>query len=499
VVQPDDLIPECALMDKQTIVLLLCSVMLVSGIPAIGDTQADLVFPGSLVEPETHRYRYDPDSGTSADLETDVDTGFLASTLLELLQQPSRSCEEAAVADKTREIFESLGGPLGIQVTIDDLPERVANLPATEKEEHYCNSGMTAPASGNFIAFIPGNIPAPSWNLSFHLDTNQLKFDGFRYEGDIIYPAAGTPLGADDKAGIVITAELIRLIRDHRIPHGDIRIVGLVAEEDSATGAKMIDGSAFKGDIVVSIDGTDPDEIGRAAPTMYSGFITVHTRTSHPAFVDEKLSVSACAVGTRILHEAGFRPDTHPPGHPGVVLHSYFTSCGIDKNRLTKKGEPIADYQYNTISPFWTSAWQMRNLEGTENARLLADSIVTTMQQVCTEAARGRTNVECEITGADKPGLTGYTVPEDAASIRVLKAGFETTGEEPVNITARQFGAFNGNLVKERFGEEMIILGTGAQQIHTNEETVSVNGMARVVRGILAAMLESYHYRLIED
>ncbi|MGD2136672.1 MAG: M20/M25/M40 family metallo-hydrolase [Gammaproteobacteria bacterium] len=486
-------------MGRQAVAQLFCYLLLVFSIPATGDMRADLVFPDSLIEPEVRRYSYDPDTEAGVARDAAVDTGFLVSTLLELLRQPAGSCREVAVVEKTREIFESLGKPLDIRITVDDLPERFAKLSETDKTASYCNNGKTAPASGNFIAYIPGNIPAPSWNLSFHLDTNQSGFSGFRREGDILRPAAGTPLGADDKAGIAIAAELIRLIRDYRIPHGDIRIVGLVAEEDSAAGARLIDASAFEGDIVVSIDGTDPDEIGRAAPTLYSGFITVRTRTAHPAEIDKKRAVSACAVGARILHEAGFRPDAHPPGHPGVVLHSYFMSCGTDNNRLTQKGEPVADYQYNTVSPFWTSAWQMRNLEGAENARKLADSIAATMRQVCAEAASGRTPVVCEITGTDEPALTGYVVPEDAAAIRVLKAGFAQTGTRPATVTARQFGAFNGNLVKERFGEEMIILGTGADQIHTIEETVSVSGMERVVRGVLAAMLESWRYRRIED
>ncbi len=460
--------------------------------------EQNLVFPASAIEKQEHVYVYEPNRKINTDVVKSVDPEKLASTLLDVLKQPSRSCRETANTEKVKEILANIAKPLGTNISIDQLPLRFAKLSKEMKSDVYCDNGKTAPESGNLVAFIPGNISAPSWNLSFHLDTNQLLFDGFKRDGDIIRPAAGTPLGADDKAGFAIVAEILRIISDNNIAHGDIRIVGLVAEEDSAAGAQLIDAEAFKGDILVSIDGTDVDEIGRAAPTMYNGYITVATQTSHPASVDDKKSVSACALGAKILTETGFRSDAHPPGHPNVVLHSYFTSCGLNKHLHTAKGEPVASYQYNTISPFWTAAWQMRNLEGNEAAQKMVNEIASKVKAICAEAALGRSEVGCEMSGIDTPKLSGYVVSENAASIRLMKKGFEMTGDQPVKITAKQFGGFNGNLIKARFDEEMIIVGTGADQIHTNEETISITGMARVTRGVLAAMLESYRYKSVE-
>jgi di/tripeptidase len=474
--------------------LTIISLLAIS-LPVNSLAQDKLVFPASKIEPEVRVYQYQPTHKLDHALVTNVDGERLAKTLLELLEQPSKSCRESATTNKAKAIFQDIGASLNIQIEIDLLPEKVSKMSDEEKSGLYCDSGKTAPESGNLIAFIPGTIAAPSWNLSFHLDTNQLKFDGFSRDGDLIRPAADTPLGADDKAGIAIVAEILQVIRDKNIPHGDIRIVGLVAEEDSAAGAQLVQEDAFKGDVLVSIDGTDENEIGRAAPTMYNGYITVATQTSHPASVDEKLSVSACALGAKILRDTGFRSNAHPPGHPNVVLHSYFTSCGLNKGKQTPKGEPIASYQYNTISPYWTAAWQMRNLEGNAEAQKMVEAISEKITTICDAASKGRSEIECDITGTDAPKLSGYVVSEDSASIRLLKAGYEKTSERSVKITAKQFGGFNGNLIKARFDEEMVIVGTGSDQIHTNEETISVKGMERVARGVLAAMLDSYAYR----
>ena len=129
---------------------------------------------------------------------------------------------------------------------------------------------------------------------------------------NIIRPAPGTPLGGDDKAGLAIILEMLRVIAAGKVEHGAIYIVGMVAEEDSAAGARLITAEAMAGDIAISLDGGDPVEIAHAAPTSYRGFITIRTQTSHPAAIHDKKSVSACAVGARFLAQAGFRPEGYP-------------------------------------------------------------------------------------------------------------------------------------------------------------------------------------------
>jgi di/tripeptidase len=475
--------------------LIVCAALQWS--PCAAAAAEELVFAGSAVDPAARRFRLDPGVAVDAGAVDTVDPERLAATLAELLRVPSASCREGPIAEAARDLLLRAAGSPGAEVRIDDVAALAVALPDDRRAELYCNRGTLAPQSGNVIAYIPGDPARPAWNLSFHLDTNQLVYEGIRREGDLFLPPPGSPLGGDDKAGLAIIAEVLSIVRERGIAHGDIRVVGLVAEEDSAAGAQLVAGEAFRGDVVVSVDGGDPEEIGRAAPTMYKGWVTVRTRTSHPAEIHARKTVSACAVGARFLHEAGFRPKGHPPGHRDVVLHSYFTSCGTDSGRMTPKAEPVADYQYNSISPFWTAAWQMRNLEGAPAARAMVDGIAATLQRVCDEAARDRTPVRCDIAGHKVPELIGYVVAEDAPALRFLDAGYRRTGAAAPQVTAEQFGGFNGNYIKERFGEEMLLLGTGGDQAHTNEETVSVRGMARVARGLLAAMQDSWRYILV--
>ncbi|MBI2500231.1 MAG: M20/M25/M40 family metallo-hydrolase [Deltaproteobacteria bacterium] len=454
----------------------------------------ELHFKPSKIETEEVTYEREDDLQWPFDPKSVIQPERLAKTVMEFLPIPSRSCEEILYTLYAKRLLEEVAEPLDIQVAVDELPRRIETLDEERRQEYYCNNGLTPPNSGNLIAYIPGDKELPSWNLSVHLDTNQSSFDGMKREGDLIRPAPGTALGADDKAGMAIIIEILRVIAEQKIPHGDIRIVGLVAEEQTASGVQLIDADAFRGDILISIDGTDPLEIGRAGPTMYEGVMIVRTSTSHPMDFDEKKSVSACAVGSRLLHETGFRPEGHPPNHPMVILHSAFVSCGEERGELTPKGEPTASYKYNTVSPYWTANWQMRSLEGHEAAARMVSEMRTTMERICLELSQNRTPVRCEIRGAEKPDLYGYLVEENHPSVILMNYGIRSLGIS-ARVTAKQFGGFNGNYVFSRFGEEMLSVGTGADQIHTNEETVSVEGMAKVARSILAAMIESYHYR----
>lgn len=454
-----------------------------------------LVFdrPGGAAAVE---YRLNPERLAHGSLVDHVDAERMATELLELLALPSRSCRESRYVTGARERLERAGASLGIRTRIDDLVARYQALGEAERVDLACDNGTTPPAIGNLLATIPGNPDLPSWHLSVHVDTNQVKFDGMHRDGDLIRPAAGTPLGADDKAGMAIILELLRIIAAAGVEHGPIHISGMVAEEDGATGARLIEAEAMAGDIVVSIDGGDPAEIAHAAPTSYSGHVTVRSQTSHPAAIDEKSSVSACAVGVDFMQRAGFRPDAHPPGHPDVILHSYFVSCGVDAGRITDKGHPAADFQYNSISPYWTAAWQLRSLEGPQAASAMVAGLRAILSETCADAARGRTPVTCEITGTDKPSLTGYVVEADAPAVRLLADGYRRAGNPP-RVTIQQFGGFNGNYINERFGLEMLLIGTGGDQAHTHQEVVSVQGMAAVSRSLLAAMLESWRYERV--
>ena len=85
-----------------------------------------LLFPASSIEPEVHKYTLDPSAKIKLDLARVVDQENLVNTLLVLLKEPSRSCQETAVTAKASELLSTVAAPLNISVRTDNLPEQVA-------------------------------------------------------------------------------------------------------------------------------------------------------------------------------------------------------------------------------------------------------------------------------------------------------------------------------------------------------------------------------------
>lgn len=76
-------------------------------------------------------------------------------------------------------------------------------------------------------------------------------------EGDWV-KAKGTTLGADNGIGV---AAIMAVLSSSTIPHPPIEAFFTIDEETGMTGAMKMDGSLFKGEILLNIDTEDDDEL----------------------------------------------------------------------------------------------------------------------------------------------------------------------------------------------------------------------------------------------
>ena len=77
------------------------------------------------------------------------------------------------------------------------------------------------------IARFDGTVPgAEPLLVAAHMDT-VVPGEGVKpvLEGDIVRSDGTTVLGGDDKSGVAIICEILRLLRDRTIPHGSIDAV----------------------------------------------------------------------------------------------------------------------------------------------------------------------------------------------------------------------------------------------------------------------------------
>src|SRR3989442_8891172 len=119
---------------------------------------------------------------------------------------------------------------LGATVWIDDAGEKVGGN------------------VGNLIAYFPGNTPlARPLLLSAHMDI-VAPGEGVvpMLDGDILHTDGRTVLGGDDKSGVAIICEVLRIIKDEKIPCSDIDIVVTICEEACLIVAKCLDVSRLR-------------------------------------------------------------------------------------------------------------------------------------------------------------------------------------------------------------------------------------------------------------
>src|SRR4029450_11218476 len=86
---------------------------------------------------------------------------------------------------------------------------------------------------GNILARFPGNTPGPDpFLLSGHMDTvgpaNHVRTV---VEGDLVHNDHTSVLGGEDKAALVASRKAIRVLRERRLPHGDLEVVIPICEE----------------------------------------------------------------------------------------------------------------------------------------------------------------------------------------------------------------------------------------------------------------------------
>ena len=122
----------------------------------------------------------------------------LKNFLIELIKIDSLSRREYDVAMRLKRELEELGA----EVSIDDAGEKVGGN------------------VGNLIAKFPGTVPASQpLLLSAHMDT-VVPGEGIVpiLDGDILRTDGTTVLGGDDKSGVAIICEVLRVIKENGHP-----------------------------------------------------------------------------------------------------------------------------------------------------------------------------------------------------------------------------------------------------------------------------------------
>jgi len=353
----------------------------------------------------------------------------------ELAALPSPPGEEREVADRVISFLRDLG----LEVDEDGAGAKVGSTMGNL----LCR--LEATADGGTPLF-----------LCAHLDTvppegpiEPVVDDGF------VRNAAGTILGADNKAAVAVMLEAVRALLSEQRPHAGIELLFTPKEEVGLLGAAAFDHQRLHARVGYVYDQAAPiGEVILGAPSAHAMQVRFHGRAAHSGMYPEE-GRSAIAAAARAITDFRLgRVDEHTTANVGVI------EGGTAGN----------------IVPEWCTflAEARSHDEGK-----LADLVQEMLEAVTFAAELGDCEVETEV----KKHYRGYRFKQDDVPVRLACEALKRSGYEPeLGLSG---GAADANVFNER-GLACVNLANGMTDIHTADERIAVADLGSMVDVTLA-------------
>ncbi|HEV8602911.1 MAG TPA: M20/M25/M40 family metallo-hydrolase [Gaiellaceae bacterium] len=353
----------------------------------------------------------------------------------ELAALPSPPGEEREVADRVTAYLRDLG----VEVAEDDAGPRIGS----DAGNLYCRLEPTD-EGGTPLFFCA------------HLDT--VPPDGPIepvLEEGVVRNAAGTILGADNKAAVAVMLEATRRVLAEGRPHAGVELLFTPKEEVGLHGAAAFDPSRLHARLGYVYDQAAPiGEVILGAPHAHSMQVRFHGRAAHSGMYPEDGRSAIVAAARAIADLRVGRVDEETTANVGTV------QGGTAGN----------------IVPEWcTFLAEARS----HDERKLAD-LVREMLETITFAAG---LAECEVETEVHKSYRGYRFKREDEVVRLACAALERTGHEP-HLTLSG-GAADANVFNER-GLACLNLANGMANIHTPNEQIAVADLDDMVEVTLA-------------
>jgi tripeptide aminopeptidase len=361
---------------------------------------------------------------------------------LELASISSMSRREGAIARRLESILKSMGA----SVEVDDAGEKVGG------------------ETGNIFARFAGTKPdAAPFLLSAHMDTvGPAEKIHLEVEGDIVRTDRTTVLGGDDKAGIVSIFEAIRVLREEKIPHGDIEVILSICEETGLLGAKYFDTGRLraKRGLVLDVDGVC--ELITRAPVANRLSFTVTGLEAHAGICPER-GLSAIQIASEAI--AGMklgRVDAETTANLGRIQGGLATN--IVPTRVVVDGE--------------TRSLSVAKLEAqTEHMRQRFEEAAA-RHAVRLEDGEHRARVEVKV---DRQ-YERLDVPDTAKVVTLVAGAAKGLGK---SFKTRATGGGSDANVYTTRGIEIANLACGMRDIHTVNEWVDLKDLSTTASIVL--------------
>jgi len=314
---------------------------------------------------------------------------------------------------------------------------------------------------GNIFADVKGDdSKAPRLLLNAHLDTvgpgEKIK-PKIRY--GIITSDGKTILGADNKAGVAVIIEVLKSLKEEKISHGGIQVIFTVQEEIGLLGAQAIKKNWINADIGYVLDGGDVDTLYNKAPTQYNLTAEVIGRAAH-AGVHPENGINAIKVASVAIAKMKLgRIDRETTANIGIIKGGTATNIVPDKVEI--KGEARS----HNIGKLRAQLKHMRKC----------------LTQVC---YKNKAQVKINIDNV----YNSFSLDKDERVVKIAERSLLKIGIKPkIKLTG---GGSDANIFNA-LGIPTLIIGVGADRVHTKNERIAVDELYSGAKFLLQIIKEA--------
>ena len=358
----------------------------------------------------------------------------LKNLLIELVQIDSLSRKEYAIAMRLKREMEEIGA----EVWMDDAGEKIGG------------------SVGNLIAHFRGNLSGSTpILLSAHMDT-VVPAEGVVpvLENNILRSDGRTVLGGDDKSGIAIICEVLRVVREKRLPCSDIDVVFTICEEVGLLGAKCLDVSRLKARAGLVLDSDSVGFLFTKAPAANRIEFHIRGLEAHAGVCPEK-GISAIQVAAEGISRMRLgRIDEETTANIGLIQGGM--AVNIIPNSLALKGEARSHNE--------------EKLEQQTRHMLQCLEEATSRYALELDGKRFQAAVEARI----ERDYDRMEIPDDSGIVQLVRAAARNLGMELKTLATG--GGCDANIFNKK-GLEVANLSTGMREIHTVKEWLDLNDL----------------------
>jgi len=274
-------------------------------------------------------------------------------------------------------------------------------------------------------------------------------------EDGCVRNAAGTILGADDKAAVAVLLEAVRtIITEHR-EHAGIELLFTCQEEIGLQGVKAfgVDRLRARAGFVMDHEGPVGSAVV-AAPFQENVLVSFHGRAAHAGTAPEDGRSAVVAAARAVAAMPNGRVDPETTANVGVV-HG-----GTARNIVPDTCTLEADVRSFT--------------------RTRAEAVVADMLAACRRAAD---ELECTVSSDVFEGYPGYSLDGGDVPVRLATRALAACGQSADPV--RSCGGTDANVLNAR-GIPTLNLGNGMRRIHTSDEHIAVADLHAMVEVTLA-------------